>query len=163
MSGRLYIKLEVHVVWKAWYWGTWLGTRKMQVVCVKVVTSSSVANPKFLGTPNTLNLSEKQYFLPDIACQSKKWQDMLAVWGYMAPLTPMSTPVVARKKKEQYLLDVKSSTDKKLARPLDTAEWKAPLSISDATFGCYQLDCLQTEIICWSSITVVLNLSSIDS
>jgi len=40
----------------------------------------------------------------------------------MAPLTPMSTPVVARKKKEQYLLDVKSSTDKKLARPLDTAE-----------------------------------------
>jgi len=37
----------------------------------------------------------------------------------MAPLAPLSTPVVARKKKEQYLLDVQSSTDKKLAKTQD--------------------------------------------
>ena len=34
----------------------------MQAVCIKVATSSSVAKPNFLGRPNTLNLSEKQYF-----------------------------------------------------------------------------------------------------
>jgi len=38
----------------------------------------------------------------------------------MAPLAPLSTPVVARKKKEQYLLDVQSSTDKKLAETQDS-------------------------------------------
>jgi len=31
-------------------------------------------------------------------------------------LGPLSTPVVARKKKEQYVLDVQSSTGKKLAK-----------------------------------------------
>jgi len=37
----------------------------------------------------------------------------------MAPLAPLSTPVVAKKKKEQYLLDVQSSTDKNLAKTQD--------------------------------------------
>ena len=91
----------------------------MQAVCMKVVTSSSVAKPNFLGRPNTLKLSEKQYFVPDTASQSTKWQDMLAIWGGMAPLAPLSTPVVAKKKKEQYLLDVQSSTDKNLAKTQD--------------------------------------------
>jgi len=44
---------------------------------------------------------------------------MLAISEGMAPLAPMSTPVVARKKKEQYLLDVQSSTDKKLTKMQD--------------------------------------------
>jgi len=38
----------------------------------------------------------------------------------MAPLAPLSSPVIARKKKEQYLLDVQSSTDKKLAEMQDS-------------------------------------------
>jgi len=56
------------------------------------------------------------------------------------------------KKKEQYLLDVQSSRQKARnnARQPDTAELrrKAILSVLDATFGCYQLDCPQTEIAC---------------
>jgi len=38
----------------------------------------------------------------------------------MTPLAALSTPVVAMKKKEQYLLDVQSSTDKKLAKTKDS-------------------------------------------
>jgi len=39
---------------------------------MKIVISSSVVKPNFLERPNTLNLSEKQYFVPDTACQSTK-------------------------------------------------------------------------------------------
>jgi len=56
------------------------------------------------------------------------------------------------KMKEQYFLDVQSSRQKARnnARQPGTAELrrKAILSVLDATFGCYQLDCLQTEIAC---------------
>jgi len=52
------------------------------------------------------------------------------------------------KKKEQYFLDVQSSRQKARnnARQPGTAELrrKAILSVLDATFGCYQLDCPQT-------------------
>ena len=58
------------------------------------------------------------------------------------------------KKKEQYFFDVQSSRQKarKNARQPGTAElrWKAIVSVLDATFGCYQLDCPQTEIACWN-------------
>jgi len=54
------------------------------------------------------------------------------------------------KKKEQYFLDVQSSRQKARnnARLPGTAELraKAILSVLDATFRCYQLDCQQTEI-----------------
>jgi len=60
------------------------------------------------------------------------------------------------KKKEQYLLDFQSSRQKARnnAGQPGTAElrWKAILSVLDATFGCYQLDCRQAEIACWNSI-----------
>jgi len=56
------------------------------------------------------------------------------------------------KKKEQYFLDVQSSRQKARnnVRQPGTAELrpKAILSVLDATFGCYQLDCPQTEIAC---------------
>jgi len=40
------------------------------------------------------------------------------------------------------------------ARPPDTTElrWKAVLSVLDPTFACFQLDCPQTDIACWSSV-----------
>jgi len=56
-------------------------------------------------------------------------------------------------KKEQYLLDLQSSTDKKLA----TTQHRQTLQNSDEKqycqdwmlrFGCYQLDCPQREIAC---------------
>jgi len=37
----------------------------------------------------------------------------------MTPLASLSAPVVARKKKEQYFLDVQSSSDNKLAKTQD--------------------------------------------
>jgi len=56
------------------------------------------------------------------------------------------------KKKEQYFLDVQSSRQKARdnARQPGTAKLrrKAILSVLDATFRCYQLDCPQTEIAC---------------
>jgi len=55
-------------------------------------------------------------------------------------------------KKEQYFLGVQSSRQKARnnARQPGTAELrrKATLSVLDATFGCYQRDCPQTEIAC---------------
>jgi len=48
------------------------GAREMQAVCIKVITSSSVASPKCLGVANTLTLSEQQYFVRDTASQSTK-------------------------------------------------------------------------------------------
>ena len=60
------------------------------------------------------------------------------------------------KKKEQHFLDVQSSRQKARnnTRQPGTAElWQKPLlSVLDATFGCYQLDCPQTNIACWNSI-----------
>ena len=56
------------------------------------------------------------------------------------------------KMKEQYFLDVQSSRQKARnnARQVGTAQLrrKAMLSVLDATFGCYQLDWPQTEIVC---------------
>jgi len=56
------------------------------------------------------------------------------------------------KKKEQYLLNVQSSRQKARsnAKQLGAAELrsKAILSVLDATFGYYQLDCPQTKISC---------------
>jgi len=56
------------------------------------------------------------------------------------------------KKKNQYFLDVQFSGQKARnnARQPATAELrqKAILSVLDATFRCYQLDCPQTEIAC---------------
>jgi len=49
----------------------------MQVVYTKVVTSSSVASPKFFGRAKYYDLKRATVFcLDDIACQSTKWQDM---------------------------------------------------------------------------------------
>jgi len=64
--------------------------------------------------------------------------------------------MVARKqlkrKNSTYLLDVQSSRQKARnnARQVGTAQLrrKAMLSVLDATFGCYQLDWPQTEIVC---------------
>jgi len=56
--------------------GTWLDAREIHAICMRVVTSSSVASPNFLGA-NTSTLSEQQYFVRDTAFQSTKWQDML--------------------------------------------------------------------------------------
>jgi len=64
--------------------------------------------------------------------------------------------MVARKqlkrKNSTYLLDVQSSRQKARnnARQVGTAQLrrKAMLSVLDATFGCYQPDWPQTEIVC---------------
>ena len=148
-------------VWKAWYWETWLCARKMQAVCMKVVTSSSVAKPIFWGVPNTLALSEKQHFVRDTACQSTKWQDVLKILGDIAFLAPLSTPLIARKMEKEKTVLTWCSTfhwqkARKKARPLDTAELLMKSKIDGIgcyTFGCYQLDCSQTEIACWSFIS----------
>ena len=128
---------KVQAVWTAWYWGTWLGPRKMQAVCMKVVTGSSVAKPNCFGEPNTLTLSEQQHFVKDTACQSPIWQDLLEILGNSF-LGPLVCAYGCKKK----------GTRKKIW-------WKAVLSVLDATFGCYQLDCSQTQMACWSSIVLV--------
>jgi len=56
------------------------------------------------------------------------------------------------KNKEHYLLDVQSLTDKssqqrKTAKHCRTL-MKIKLSALNGTFGCYQLECPQTEIAC---------------
>ena len=62
------------------------------------------------------------------------------------------------KKKEHYVLTCCSTFHwqkaRNNARPPNPAElrWKAILSVLDAPFSCYQLDSLQAEIACWSSI-----------
>jgi len=129
--------------------GTWLDAREMQAICMKVVKSSSVASPKFLGA-NTSTLSEQQYFVRDTAFQRTKWQDMLKLfWGAWPP-SPLSTHMFTRKnEKERTALTWCSIIhwQKALnnARPPDTAtaelRWKAKLlSVLDGTFGCYQQD-----------------------
>ena len=72
----------------------------------------------------------------------------------MLPLPPwLSLWLQEKNEKERtvtYLLDVKSSRQKARnnARQVATAQLqrKAILSVLDAMFGCYQLDCPQTEI-----------------
>jgi len=164
MCGRLYIKLEVQVVWKAWYWGTWLGARKMQAVFMKAVTSSSVAKRNFLGRPNTLNLRERQCFVPDTAFQSTEWKDMLAIWGDMAPLPPRLRLWLQGKRKNSTCLMfnlrlTKSSQKQKTAR-------HCRMKSTIVSIGCY-VWFLATGLLangdCWSSITVVLNLGPIES
>jgi len=71
--------------------------------------------------------------------------------GGMVPLPPWLRQWLQENEKErQYFLDVQSSRQKARnnARQPGTAELrgKAILSALDATFGCYQLDCPQTEI-----------------
>jgi len=53
---------------KVWYWGTWLGAREMQAVCMKVVTSSSVASPKFFGRANYYDLKRATVFYLNKIC-----------------------------------------------------------------------------------------------
>jgi len=55
----------------------------------------------------------------------------------MAPLAPLSTPVVARKKKEQYLLDVQSSTDKNLAKMQHRQTLQCRMKSTIVNTGCY--------------------------
>jgi len=47
--------------------------------------SVTYSQPKVFGGPNTLTLSEQQYFVWDTASQSTKPQDMLDIWGPWAP------------------------------------------------------------------------------
>ena len=64
---------QISAVSKVWYWGTWLGAREMQAVCMKVVTSSSVVSPNFLGGQILwLTVKRATVFYLDIACQSTK-------------------------------------------------------------------------------------------
>jgi len=142
-SLRVFFRWKIeHQVRKACYWGTWLGAREMLAICMKVVTSSSVASPKVWGRPNSLTLSEKRYFVRDTACRSTKWQDVLRIWGAW-PLYPWPCLWLQEKNgKERSALTwcstflwQKARND---TRPPDTAElrWKAILSVLDATFGC---------------------------
>ena len=119
MSGRLHIKLEVQIVWKAWYWGTWLGARKMQAVCMKVVTSSSVAKPNFFGEAKYFEF-KRETALCSGHCLSKhkmtRYASSLRGHGFLGP------PVYAcgcKEKQRTVLDDVQSSTDKKLAKTQD--------------------------------------------
>jgi len=47
---------------------------------------------KNLGGANTLTLSEHQYFVWETSPQSTKRQDILEIWGNMAPF-PLATPM----------------------------------------------------------------------
>jgi len=63
------------------------GTRYIQVVCMTVVASSSVASTKFLRA-KYMAFREQQYFVWDTPCQTTKWQDMLENCRAKAPLPP---------------------------------------------------------------------------
>jgi len=51
----------------------------MQAVFMEVVTSSSVASPKYCGEGKVLWDERATVFCSDIACQSTKWQGMLEI------------------------------------------------------------------------------------
>ena len=83
---------------------------------------------------------------------------MLDILGGM-PFGPLDICLKEKNEmKEQYVLTCCSTFHwqkaRNNARPPDPAElrWKAILSALDAPFSCYQLDSLQAEIACWSSI-----------
>jgi len=62
---------------------------------------------------------------------------MLEIWRGIASLAPLFLPVVAKRKNSRLLslLDVQSSTDKKLAKTQDTA--KLLMKSNIVSIGCY--------------------------
>jgi len=46
---------------------------------MKVVTSSSVASPKFFGRIKYYDIKRTMVFYFNIACENTKWQDMLEI------------------------------------------------------------------------------------
>jgi len=76
----------------------------------------------FLVEPNTLTSNEQQYFVGDTACQSTKWQECKKFGRGVTPLVLPGYDFGYKKiikTKQQYLLDVQSSTHKKLATMQD--------------------------------------------
>ena len=73
---------------KVWYWGTWLGAREMQAVCMKVVTSSSVASPKFFWEGQILWLEASNSILFGHCLSKHRMTRYVRNLGGMVPLPP---------------------------------------------------------------------------
>jgi len=67
---------------------SWRQIYTQKIILFKISNTSSVASHNYFGGTILLTLSEQQYFVCDTAPQSAKWQDMLEIWGTMAPLVP---------------------------------------------------------------------------
>ena len=95
--------------------GQWLDAREMQAVCKKVVTSSSVA--KLLG--QILRLRATVFCSGHSLSKHKMTRYARNFFGGHGPLVYAYGYKRRIKYKEQYLLDVQSSTDKKLVTTQD--------------------------------------------
>jgi len=133
----------------------------MQVVCMKVVISSSVAGSQFFWEGQILWLKASNSILFG-HCLSKHRMTKYASLGGMVPFPPwLRIWSQAKNEKESTVQSSRQKARNKSKQP-GTAELrrKAILSVLDATFGCYQLDCPQTEITCWSSTRLMLGKSA---
>ena len=120
--------------WKAWYWGKWMGAREMQAVCVKAVTSSSVASPNFEGG-RYFDLKQATVFCWEHCLSKHKMTRYVRKLWVHAPLGPSWLRLWLQEKneKERTVLDVQFSTDKKLA----TTQDRQTLQNSGVSIGCY--------------------------
>ena len=130
----------------------------MQAVCMKVVTSSSVDSPKIFWEGQILWLKASNGILFGHCLSKHKMTKYVRNLGGMVPLPSwLRLWLQEKNEKERTVLSWCSifhwQKARNNARQLDTAEprQKAVLSVLDAAFGCYQLDCPQTEIVCWNS------------
>ena len=124
---------------KVWYWGTWLGARKMQAVCMKVVTSSSVASPKFFWEGQILWLKSSNGILFGHCLSKHKMTRYVRNLGGMVQWPPwLRLWLQENNEKERTvlswcsILQTKSSQQRKAARHCRT-----PTKSNIVSIGCY--------------------------
>jgi len=112
----------------------------MQVVCKKVVTSSSVASPKFWGECFDCQRGTV-LFLEHCLSKHKTTRYARNLRGH-GPLGPFwlrlwLQDINEKKRRVAYLLDVQSSTDKKLAMTQDSQTLRNSDENNIVSIGCY--------------------------
>jgi len=88
LSVEVWTSNKESAVSKVWYWGTWLGAREMQAVCMKVVTSSSVDQPKKFWEGQILWLKASNGILFGHCLSKHKMGRSARNLGGMVPLHP---------------------------------------------------------------------------
>ena len=136
--------------------GNMVDAREVQAVFMKVVTSSSVASPKLCGGPNTLTLMRAAVICSGHCLSKHKMTRYTRNSRDVVPLPSWLRLWLQEKNDKETtvhsLPDIQSSTNKKLAKTQDSQTLQNPDEKRYDAFGCYQLDCPQTEISCWNSI-----------
>jgi len=123
-------------VWKAWYWGTWLGAREMQAIWMKVITSSSVAIPKFLGEQILWLQASNSILFGTLPVKTKNDMIFQKFGGPWPPGYAYGYKKERKRKNSTYLIFslplTKSSQQHNTARHCRT-----PVKCNIASIGCY--------------------------